>query len=215
MASQRIHSQMRGNGFDVTYVQSKHRGERLPEDIQCWDGDYIVCFRSLFILPDSLLKKARIAAINFHPAPPEYPGSGCINFALYDEVDVYGVTAHLMNEKIDNGKILEVRRFPVHRSDNLASVLEKTHSHLYHLCSNFVTTLATVGKSYVPLKVAECEGISWRGEARILKELEELQTIDVGIEKSELERIIRATYTEGFPPKVTLHGYKFYLSLDD
>ena len=82
-------SQMRGNGFDVTYVQSKHRGERLPEDIQCWDGDYIVCFRSLFILPDSLLKKARIAAINFHTAPPEYPGSGCINFALYDEVDVF------------------------------------------------------------------------------------------------------------------------------
>ena len=214
-ASEKIFSQMHRNGFDVTYVKSKHRGERLPEDIQRWDGDYIFCFRSLFILPDSLLKKARIAAINFHPAPPEYPGSGCINFALYDEVDIYGVTAHLMNEKVDNGKILEVRRFPVHKHDNLPSVLERTHSELYHLCSDFVTALATVGESYVPVKVAECEGVSWGGEARLLKELEKLQTIDIGIEKSELERIIRATHIEGFPPKVMLHGYKFYLSLDD
>ncbi len=214
-ASEKLLSQMNRNGFDVTYVESKHRVERLPENIQWWDGDYIVCFRSLSILPDSLLKKARIAAINFHPAPPEYPGSGSINFALYDEVDAYGVTAHLMNEKVDNGKILEVRRFPVRKGDNLLGVLERTHSELYHLCSDFVSALATVGESYVPVKIAECEGVSWGGEARLLKELEKLQTIDVGIEKSELERIIRATDIEGFPPKVMLHGYKFYLRLND
>ncbi|MEE2822299.1 MAG: formyltransferase family protein [Acidobacteriota bacterium] len=214
-ASKKILSQMHRNGFDVTYVKSNHRGESLPEDVQSWDGDYIICFRSHFILPDSLLKKARIAAINFHPAPPEYPGSGCMNFALYDGVDTYGVTAHLMNEKVDNGKILEVRRFPVQKCDNLPSVLERTHSELYHLCSDFVTALATVGESYVPAKVAECEGVSWSGKARLLEELEKLQTIDVGIEKSELERIIRATHVDGFPPKVMLHGYKFYLSLDE
>jgi len=214
-ASEGILNQMRRNGFDVTHVISKHRGERLPDDIYLWEGDYIVCFRSRFILPDRMLKKARVAAINFHPAPPEYPGSGCANFALYDEVDTYGVTAHLMNEKVDNGTILEVRRFPIRKSDNLPVVLEKTRNELHKLCSDFVTALATVGESYVPAKITEYEGVNWGGEARLLKELEKLQTIDVGIEKPELERIIRATYIDGFPPKITLHGYKFYLSLDD
>ena len=87
------------------------------------EGEYIVCFRSLFVLPKRLIDSASIAAINFHPAPPEYPGSGCINFALYDEVSGYGVTAHFMNELVDNGKIIEVRRFPVAPYDNLPTVL--------------------------------------------------------------------------------------------
>ena len=56
---------------------------------------------------------------------------------------------------------------------------------------------------------------SWRGKARLIKELEKLQTIDIGIEKSELKRIIRATYIDGFPPKLKLQGYEFHLSLDE
>ena len=79
-------------GFDVTFIKSWKRGQTLQEDIYWWEGEYIVCFRSLFVLPKRLIDKASIAAINFHPAPPEYPGSGCINFALYDEVNEYGVT---------------------------------------------------------------------------------------------------------------------------
>ena len=74
-ASEEVLSHLLRCGFNVTYVKSKHRGEQLPEDIGWWDGDYILCFRSLFFLPKGLLEKARVAAINFHPAPPEYPGS--------------------------------------------------------------------------------------------------------------------------------------------
>ena len=214
-SSEKILSQLKGDGFDVTYVMSKRRSEVIPEDIYRWNGEYILCFRSLLVLPIKLLEKARVAAINFHPAPPEYPGAGCINFALYDEVDDYGVTAHLMNEKVDNGKILEVRRFPVHKFDNLPSLLKRPHNELYHLCSDFITALASIGEAYVSSKVDECKDEFWRGEARLIKELEQLQTINVSIEKSELERIIRATHIDNFPPKVMLHVYKFYLKLDD
>ena len=31
-------------GFDVTFVESHKRGEKLPEHIYCWEGEYIVCF---------------------------------------------------------------------------------------------------------------------------------------------------------------------------
>jgi methionyl-tRNA formyltransferase len=213
--SERLLSQIRRHGFDVTFVKSHGRGEKLPKDIQEWAGDYIICFRTLFILPDSLLKKARVAAINFHPAPPEYPGSGCINFALYDEVSDYGVTAHLMNKKIDNGKILEVRRFPVHKSQDLSSVLVRTHAELHSLCSDFITAISSEGESYISLKIEESANVHWAGGARLMKELDQLQIIDAGIEKSELEKIIRATYIDGFPPKIIVHGYKFYLSLDE
>ena len=202
-------------GFDVTFVKSRQRGEKLPEDIYGWEGEYIVCFRSLFILPKLLIDRASIAAINFHPAPPEYPGSGCINFALYDEVSEYGVTAHVMNELVDNGKILEVRRFPVTSCDNLPIVLARTHSELLKLCSDFISGLYSDGENFLKKKLAASEAEVWRGKARRLKELDALQKIDTDVSEKELKRIIRATYIDGYPPKIELHGFKFRLELDE
>ena len=202
-------------GFDVTFIKSRNRGEKLPEDIHWWEGEYIVCFRSLYVLPKRLIDRASIAAINFHPAPPEYPGSGCINFALYDEVNNYGVTAHVMNELVDNGRILEVRRFPVTPHDNLATVLSRTHSELFNLCSDFISGLYSNGENFLKEKMEASETEVCRGKARLLKELDDLQKIDTTVSEKELKRIIRATYIEGYLPKIELHGFSFRLELDD
>ena len=48
-------------------------------------------------------------AINFHPGPPEYRGVGCVNYAFFDNVKSYGCTAHRINQKIDNGPIIDVK----------------------------------------------------------------------------------------------------------
>ena len=213
-ATEELLSKLVRYGFDVTFVKSQKRGESLPEDIHWWEGEYIVCFRSLFVLPKDLIDKASIAAINFHPAPPEYPGSGCINFALYDEVSEYGVTAHVMNEFVDNGKILEVRRFPVTPYDNLPTVLSRTHRELLNLCSDFISGLYSDGDYFLKEKLAASENEVWRGNARLIKELNALQKIDINISEKELKRIIRATHIEGYPPKIELHGFIFRLELD-
>lgn len=202
-------------GFDVTFIKSRNRGEKLPEDIYWWEGEYILCFRSLFVLPKRLIDKASIAAINFHPAPPEYPGSGCINFALYDEVSEYGVTAHVMNELVDNGEILEVRRFPVTPHDDLPTVLSRAHSELFNLCSDFISGIYSYSESFLREKIKSSENEVWKGNARLLKELDALQKIDITVSEKELKRIIRATYIEGYPPRIELHGFTFRLELDD
>lgn len=200
--------------FDVTFVLSSQRGETLPEGINEWHGEYIVCFRSLFMLPKTILDKASVAAINFHPAPPEYPGSGCINFALYDEVSEYGVTAHLMNEFIDNGKILEVRRFPITAADNLPIVLKRAHSELFNLCSDFISAIYVEGEQFLTKKLELAKAETWKGRARLMKELDALQKIDINVSKLELKRLIRATNINGHPPKIELHGYTFILQRD-
>jgi len=202
-------------GFDVTFIKSTNRSEKLQEDIYWWEGEYIVCFRSLFVIPKRLIDKASIAAINFHPAPPEYPGSGCINFALYDEVSEYGVTAHVMNELVDNGKILEVRRFPVTPHDDLPTVLSKTHSELFNLCSDFISGIYSDGEDFLKEKLHASETEVWKGKARLFKELEALQKIDTKVSEKDLKRIIRANYIEGYPLRIELHGLTFRLELDD
>lgn len=200
--------------FDVTFVKSRQRGDELPEDIFLWEGEYIICFRSLYVLPKALIDKAKIAAINFHPAPPEYPGSGCINFALYDEVEEYGVTAHVMNELVDNGAILEVRRFPITPCDNLSTVIRRTHSELSNLCSDFISGIYSFDAKFIEKKLKISEGENWHGKARRLKELEELQKVYFNISEDELKRVVRATYIEGYPPIIELHGFKFRLDLE-
>ena len=73
------------------------------------------------------LKKVKKAAINFHPGPPEYPATGCVNYAVYENSKFYGCTAHLINEKVDNGKIIDVKKFSINRKDNILKILNKTY----------------------------------------------------------------------------------------
>ncbi len=199
-------------GCEITFICSKVRGESLPEDISDWDGDYIFCFRSLFVLPKHLIDRAKIAAVNFHPAPVEYPGSGCLNFALYDDAKEYGVTAHIMNEKVDNGAVLECRRFPILPLDSVDTLLARTHLKLIDLFFDVVTDLVLGGKETLDKKIMSSAMEKWRGEATKIKDFEKLRIVPVNISEKELDRIIRATYTHKFPPFISLFGYEFVLN---
>jgi hypothetical protein len=44
-----------------------------------------------------------------------------------------------------------------------------------------------------------------------MKDYEKLETIPLDVDADGLARIIRATFTEKFPPKIKMLGYKFYL----
>lgn len=199
--------------FDVVSILSKSRTEPLPEEIGWWKGDYILCFRSYFVLPKHLIDRAAKAAINIHPGPTEYPGSGCLNWALYDNAKYYGVTAHVMNDKIDSGAVIECRRFPILPQDNVSTLLARTHNKAYDLFVDISTGLSIEGDSFLKRKIEESKSEKWRGEARKMKEIDNLQRIDLKCSKDELEKIIRATYTPEFPPEINLHGYKFVLKL--
>src|SRR4030095_109021 len=95
------------------------RSQPFPQDLHNWKGDLIISYLSQWIIPQLLLEKAAVAALNFHPGPPEYPGIGCTNFAIYDNVDEFGVTCHHMAARVDTGKIIAVKRFPVYESETV------------------------------------------------------------------------------------------------
>lgn len=198
-------------GCKVMFVQSAGKGERLPDVARMWTGDYIFCYRSFYILDAALIAQARIAAINFHPAPPEYPGSGCINFALYDDVAAFGVTAHLMNAQVDSGQILRVDRFPVLPQDNIASLLDRTHQALTTLFLEVVADLLAKGPDHIVALRAASQGEAWRGKARRMKELDALQIVTPDMSEEELTRRIRAMHLPAFPLYLTLHGRRFVL----
>src|SRR5258708_25780730 len=112
----------------VTFCLGKW-GDPLSEEISNWSGDYMVSYLSRWVIPDEVLKHAKKAAINFHPASPEYPGIGCTNFALYEDATQYGVTCHHMTARVDSGSIIAVRRFAVYPEDDVEALLKRTYLH--------------------------------------------------------------------------------------
>ena len=75
----------------------------------------------------SVRKKIKINSFNFHPGPPEYPGFGCYNFAMLDKVNFYGSTVHIINDKFDSGKIINVKKFKFsYKKFNLEKLIRKT-----------------------------------------------------------------------------------------
>lgn len=182
-------------------------GDPLPEDIGWWQGDYIFSYLSRWVVPKYILEKAKVAAINFHPGSPDYPGIGCTNFALYEEAKEYGVTCHHMASRVDTGAIIAVKRFPVFSTDNVATLLSRTYDYLLVLFYEIVGIILQ-GKE---LPVSE---EWWTRKPFTRKELDELGRITPDMSKEEIVKRIRAATFGVWKPTVELQGFVFELKTE-
>lgn len=167
--------------------------------------DYIISFLNPRMIPEDILKNARCAAVNFHPGPPEYPGAGCYNFALYNNDKMFGTTCHHMKKKADSGKIVSVKRFPMFESDTVMSLRERTMT--YTLLNFFELIYPIIEGKDIPTSDEE-----WKREPRTQKDLNELLQISLDMPTEEIDRRIRATAHGEYPgPYIEIHGKKYTL----
>lgn len=178
-------------------------GDPWPKEARDWSGDWVISYLSRWVVPNDLLKQARIAAINFHPGPPEYPGVGCTNFAIYDGAREYGVTCHHMTASIDSGRIVAVQRFPVDDGETLYELHCRTQEHLIELFESLMRDLVA-GK---PLPESE---EAWARPAYTRQEFEALRRIDPTMPEEEIARRVRATRFPNMPGAyLELAGHRF------
>ena len=200
--------------FEITPIISEKKGEDLSNEFKGWEGDYILCFRSLYIIKNDLLKNTKDYAINFHPGPIDYPGSGSVNLALYKDENMFGVTSHIINEEIDSGRVIDYIKFEINKKDNVTTLLNKTHEILFDLFVKTTNGIAKYGKQYIDEQLKENKNINWSGKANMISEIDALQNINSETTKEELDKIIRATHTKEFPVKIKIHGFNFILDKD-
>ena len=165
-------------------------GHPPPAELGTWQGDYIVSFLSPWIVPEATLRRTAKAAINFHPAPPEDPGIGCYNFAIYDGAPMYGVTCHHMAARVDTGDIVRVVRFPLLPDDSVALLKERSMSYLLTLFYDIAIVLIRGGELPRSPDV-------WAKEPYTRRELDELCRLSPDMDPSEIDRRIRATTFPG------------------
>lgn len=170
-----------------------------------WQGSHVVSYLFPWVVPGWLLARAAVAAINFHPGPPEYPGIGCTNFALYNEESVFGVTCHHMAPVVDSGEIIAVRRFPLLPEDSVLSLTRRCYEQLFGLFEEVAPVLARGGQ--LP-RATE----TWTRAPYLRRELDALCRLECGMDEREMARRIRATVYPGMPgPYVVLAGRRFVL----
>ena len=169
----------------VLTVVTGEVGSKLSKDLKTWEGDFIFSFLSPWILPDSLLAKAKVGAYNWHPAPPEMPGFGGASFAIYNGKAEFGYTAHVMTKSVDAGPIIDFGHFPVEKSDTVLSLSEKSYD-------SMLVSFKKIVEGIQSGKIIESKSIKWGSIKTSRRQLDDLCEITLQMDREEAERRIKA-----------------------
>lgn len=167
-------------------------GDPFPTEAFEVSSDILISYLSPWILPGKILDRTKFWNINFHPGPPEYPGIGCFNFAIYNSEKFYGVTTHLMDKKVDTGKIIAIKKFPLLKSDSVYSLSIKSYEHMLILFFEVMDLI--LAKNILP----NCNEF-WKRKPYTCRELEELCRIDSHMTKQEVKKRIKASTYPNMP----------------
>ena len=209
--SNHIKKILKNKSKNFYFIESSKTNQKINLDkFKDINFDYIFSFRSFYILKKDLLSKCKIAAINFHPGSPEFRGLGSINYALYNGSKFYGCTAHIIDEKIDNGKIIDVRKFKMNNSYNIEKALSETHNLMSKQAIFLINSLLD-NKDNLQKLIKNNVKSKWSKKISDLKQLDKFYEISKNVSRIQLENKIRATDTKKYKPFIKIKDQKFIL----
>lgn len=110
--------------------------------------DYIFLAGYRLIIGKTLLDEFTDRIVNIHPSLlPAFKGLNAIGQALEAGVKVTGITTHIVNERLDDGKILNQKEVPVDERDSFNSLSDKIFK------AGTAITLETVNNYFVTKRV--------------------------------------------------------------
>lgn len=192
-----------GSKVDSLKVYKGMRGDPFPEDAIDEEFDIVFSYLSQWIIPETVLHRTRLWNINFHTGPPKYPGIGCTNFAIYNEENEFGITAHIMEAKVDTGRIIGVKMFALNKEDTVFTLTQKCYEAIFEIFKE------TVNYILEHQKLPQTDEM-WQRKPYTRKELEELCRIDLSMNEEEVNKRIKATTYPDMPGAyIEIYGHKF------
>ena len=170
----------------VTHVQSREELEDVYKSTVNSTTLRLIGFCTSIIVPAKVIRALTGLAYNFHPGPPSYPGVNAANFALYNGEQRFGVTAHMMCEKVDTGPIVGVDWFEIPEQFNHLALETKAFSALLQLFRQLSPLLVEI---QTPLPETNEQ---WSGQVTTRKDFEHLTAPLTGMSDEEIRRRKRA-----------------------
>ncbi len=175
------------------------------------DVDWLFSFKTKVIFRAHTIASVRLGALNFHTACPDYPGSGGVNWALYNGDATSAITVHELTTSVDAGRILRVDRFDCHEADSVARLLELTYKNQLTTFLSVTSAIADQGEDWMREARAHAPEVSWGEKTYRIRDLENLKRIAPDMTAEEVSRRIRATSYGSHGPYIELHGHHFKL----
>lgn len=121
-----VHPQRICERFNIPYYNVMHNSEECEELLNKYDIDLGI-IAGARILKQNIIESVKIGIINFHPGIlPEIRGLDALKWAIYNDLPI-GVTAHLIDSKIDAGRIIMKKEVPIYKDDTLIDVSLRLH----------------------------------------------------------------------------------------
>ena len=128
----------------ATAAADRVKDPAFADELSRLQTDIVLCARSPYILPESVIAAPRLGSFNLHTGPlPEYAGRNVISWALFHECEEHGVTLHWMDPQIDTGPIAYQARFEINEDDTGVSVTQKCVRHAVELIRQLMTQAAS------------------------------------------------------------------------
>lgn len=198
------------NLFDLCHVSRHKRSDKtipqsLYDTLNNQEVDYLFNFLAPIIIPKGILEKVTKSSINFHPAPPEWPGVGSASFALYENEKTFGACAHLMHKKVDSGPIIRTTRFPILTEDTCETLFSRALNFSLFLFYEVLYEIYCTG-------TISLSGEKWKGKTTTRAQFEKWMTLTPESPVNEIHRKVRALRHSLFPgPYIEIDGLKFEL----
>jgi methionyl-tRNA formyltransferase len=108
--------------------------EKLSDCLNKNNIDYLLLVSWKHIISSQILSQVKRETVNFHYSIlPKHKGVNPVNWSINNGDDFSGVTIHLVNSQIDNGKIIGQSRVKIEITDDSFSLLKKIDLEAYKL----------------------------------------------------------------------------------
>ena len=114
------------NNIFINYSKKKSFESRLLRLLKKNNIDLICLAGFMKILSGNFIKKFHKPILNIHPSLlPRYKGLNTHSRAIQNKDKYSGATVHIVNEKLDSGKIILQRKVKIQKSDSVKSLAKK------------------------------------------------------------------------------------------
>lgn len=169
--------------------------------------DFLITFGWRRIIPDEVIRAAKLA-INIHPALlPEYKGYHPVPHVLINNESHHGITAHIIDSKLDAGDIIYQKKFEISKLSTLNGLQERVNeimpSFLHDLCLK-------VSSGDYTLTENKDSGTKIVAGKRTPSDSE----IPLDITMAEAYDRVRACDERRFPAFIMIDGHKMLLKIE-
>jgi len=135
----------------IPFYSGNPRNGKAQDFLSTFECDVVLSVNYLFIIEKDLIDKPKKYAINIHGSLlPKYRGRTPHVWAIINGEIETGITAHLIDDKLDNGQIIEQIKIPIHSSDTGANILEKFSEKYPTLVDSILEKINNGSLSFTP-----------------------------------------------------------------